>query len=67
LCNAADVACDDRFSFSDLVLTDTFTKDNIEYTLEIVGFVQDGSTDPIKVHIHMYRFAFWATLPGHAN
>jgi hypothetical protein len=43
-----DVACDDRFSFSDLVLTDTFTKDNIEYTLEIVGFVQDGSTDPIK-------------------
>ncbi|ELR13611.1 uncharacterized protein ACA1_037830 [Acanthamoeba castellanii str. Neff] len=44
------VPCDDRFSFSDLVLTDTFTKDNIEYTLQIVGFVQDDSTDltPIK-------------------
>jgi hypothetical protein len=44
------VPCDDRFSFSDLILTDTFTKDNIEYTLQIVGFVQDDSTDltPIK-------------------
>jgi hypothetical protein len=48
-----DVPCDDRFSFSDLVLNDTFTKDNIEYTLQIVGFVAANSTTltPLKAFV----------------
>ncbi len=50
---AADVPCDDVFTFTDLVLTDSFMKDNIEYTLEIVGFIQNAQPNttltPIKV------------------
>lgn len=39
----ANVPCDDQFAFSELTISDNFTRDNVEYTLEIVGFVQNST------------------------
>jgi hypothetical protein len=40
--------CDDRFSFEDIQLTDSFIVNNTKYTLEIIGFLQPPDTVPIK-------------------
>jgi len=39
--------CDDRFSFDAYVITKSFLSNNVRYTLQITGFIQEGGTEPI--------------------
>jgi hypothetical protein len=44
-------ACDDRFSFDDVKISESFISQNVRYTLVITGFIQPGGTEPINQFI----------------